>query len=175
MVILYLTKNETMRRELFILRHAKSSWSEVDKSDKDRALKPKGIKDIANLAKTVKDTVKNLDLIVTSPANRAVHTSVLFAEGIGFPMEKILLNKKIYDADEAMIQEVISNQPADIKSLMIVGHNPTLSYFVNGFLPEPIFELPTSGFVCLYFDTADWASINKSSLVEFNTNFILTE
>ena len=175
MVILYLTKNETMRRELFILRHAKSSWSEVDKSDKDRALKPKGIKDIANLAKAVKETVKNLDLIVTSPANRAVHTSVLFAEGIGFPMEKILLNRKIYDADEAMIQEVIANQPSDVKSLMIVGHNPTLSYFVNGFLPEAIFELPTSGFVCLYFDTPDWASIKKSALVDFNTSFIHTE
>lgn len=164
-----------MRRELFILRHAKSSWSEVDKSDKDRALKPKGIKDIANLTKAVRDTVKNLDLIVTSPANRAVHTAVLFAEGIGFPMDKISLNKKIYDADEAIIHEVIANQPADIKSLMLVGHNPTLSYFVNSFLPEPIFELPTSGFVCLYFDTTDWASIKKSALVEFNTRFILTE
>jgi len=164
-----------MRRELFILRHAKSSWSEVDKSDKDRALKPKGIKDIANLSKAVRDTVRNLDLIVTSPANRAVHTAVLFAEGINFPMEKISLNKKVYEADEAMIQEVISNQSADIKSLMIVGHNPTLSYFVNGFLPEAIFELPTSGFVCLYFDTPDWASIRKSALVEFNTSFILTE
>jgi phosphohistidine phosphatase len=90
-------------------------------------------------------------------------------------MEKISLDKKIYDADEAMIQEVISNQPDDLKSLMIVGHNPTLSYFVNSFLPEPIFELPTSGFVCLYFDTPDWSSIKKSTLVEFNTGFILTE
>lgn len=164
-----------MRRELFILRHAKSSWSEVDKSDKDRALKPKGIKDIAHLAKTVKETVKNLDLIITSPANRAIHTSILFAEGIGYPLDKIVINKKVYDADEATIHSLISNQSADIASVMIVGHNPTLSYFVNSFLPEPIFELPTSGFVCLYFDTPDWASIKKESLVEFNTGFILSE
>lgn len=164
-----------MRRELFILRHAKSSWSEVDKSDKDRALKPKGIKDIANLTKAAKDTTKNLDLIVTSPANRAVHTAVLFAEGIGFPVEKIALNKQIYDADEAMIQEVIANQSSDVKSLMIVGHNPTLSYFVNSFLPEPIFELPTSGFVCLYFDTPDWSTISKSTLVEVNTGFVVAQ
>jgi len=164
-----------MRRELFILRHAKSSWSEVDKSDKDRPLKPKGIKDIAQLAKTVKETVKNLELIVTSSANRATHTSILFAEGVEFPLHKITINKKVYDADEAAIYSLISEQSADILSLMIVGHNPTLSYFVNSFLPDPIFELPTSGFVCLYFDTPDWASVKKESLVEFNTAFILSE
>ncbi|MGE0077261.1 MAG: histidine phosphatase family protein [Bacteroidales bacterium] len=162
-----------MRRELFILRHAKSSWSEVDKSDKDRALKPKGIKDIALVAKSVQNVIGNLELIISSPANRAIHTSILFSESIGFPLNKISINKKLYEADESMLMDVIANQNPEIQSLMIVGHNPTLSYFVNSILPEPIFELPTSGLVCLYFDTENWADISKASLVEFNTSFII--
>ncbi len=162
-----------MRRELFILRHAKSSWSEVDKSDRDRALKPKGIKDITTLAKTVRHTVKNVDSIITSPANRAIHTAILFAENASLAVEKIFIDRRVYEADEGVIKEIIAAQPNDVKSLMIVGHNPTLSYFVNSFLPEPIFELPTSGFVCLYFDSDDWATISKSTLAEFNTSYII--
>lgn len=164
-----------MHRELFILRHAKSSWSEVDKSDKDRALKPKGIKDIANLAKATRETVQNIDTIICSPANRAIHTAILFAEGAGIPLSTISINEKLYEADETALSQIISDIPSTTQSVMIVGHNPTLSYYVNNILPEPIFELPTSGFVCLYFDTPSWDCIEKSTLKDFNTKFILSE
>ncbi|MGD9976434.1 MAG: histidine phosphatase family protein [Bacteroidales bacterium] len=161
-----------MRRELFILRHAKSSWSEVEKSDKDRALKPKGIREVSLLTKNARQVVGRLEVILTSPANRAVHTAVLFAEGVGFPLDKILLKKEIYEADEDTLKKVIAGQSPEIRSMMVVGHNPTVSYFINSFLPEPIFELPTSGFVCLYFDTPSWDNISKLNMVEFDTSFI---
>ncbi len=164
-----------MRRELFILRHAKSSWSEVDKSDKDRALKPKGIKDITNLAKETRETTQNIDTIICSPANRAIHTAVLFAEEAGIPLSAISINEKLYEADETVLNQIIADIPSTTQSVMIVGHNPTLSYYVNSILPEPIFELPTSGFVCLYFDAPSWDDIGKSTLKDFNTSYILSE
>lgn len=144
----------------------------MEKSDKDRALKPKGIREVSLLTKNARQVVGRLEVILTSPANRAVHTAVLFAEGVGFPLDKILLKKEIYEADEDTLKKVIAGQSPEIRSMMVVGHNPTVSYFINSFLPEPIFELPTSGFVCLYFDTPSWDNISKLNMVEFDTSFI---
>lgn len=144
----------------------------MEKNDKDRALKPKGIREVSLLTKNARQVVGRLEVILTSPANRAVHTAVLFAEGVGFPLDKILLKKEIYEADEDTLKKVIAGQSPEIRSMMVVGHNPTVSYFINSFLPEPIFELPTSGFVCLYFDTPSWDNISKLNMVEFDTSFI---
>ncbi len=44
----------------------------------------------------------------------------------------------------------------DINCVMLVGHNPTLTAFVNQFLDESIDWIPTSGVVILHLDTEKW-------------------
>lgn len=160
-----------MAKRLFILRHAKSSWSEVDKSDKDRALKAKGISDIVNTAMRMASKLQGIDLIITSSANRAVHTAILFAETIGFPPQRIQIEPMVYQADEKELIDLIKSLSDDYQCVMVVGHNPTLTYLVNRFLANSFHELPTSGLVGIEFDINRWDEISADRVSSAFTSF----
>lgn len=162
----YFKKNRSMEknRTLIILRHAKSSWEETGKSDFDRALKEKGIQDIRVLANEVKGMLGKIDTIYSSPANRATHTAILFAKGIGFPTEQITIVDELYETNELRLFEFVKELPKVSCNVVIVGHNPTSTDFVNLFLKDKIDNIPTSGIVKLSFDVTSWADISSHNL-----------
>ncbi len=151
-------------KTLYILRHAKSSWDEPEKSDFDRSLKMRGINDVKLLAKKVKGDTDGIDLIISSPANRAIHTAILFAQAVGFPMDKLLIKENLYETTELEVQKLVKSLPDNLNKVMIVGHNPTSTHFTNLFLKETIFNIPTSGLVGLTFSVDKWVDIERGNL-----------
>ena len=67
-------------KTLYIVRHAKSSWDNLSIDDFDRPLNKKGLKDAPKMAKHFADTYQRPDLIISSPARRALETAENFAE-----------------------------------------------------------------------------------------------
>lgn len=159
-----------MERELLILRHAKSSWGEDDKADVDRPLKYKGISDISFIASKSMKISSGIQKVVTSHAIRAVHTAILFSSRISLPLSNICIDDRIYTADDYSLRNIIDEFPDDLTKALIVGHNPTLTYFVNLFLNNQIIELPTSGLVYFKFKAKHWREISPETLV--NSDFI---
>jgi phosphohistidine phosphatase len=153
------------RKTLYLLRHAKSSWAEVGMNDFDRPLKTSGVYDARGLAKIYKEELSQLDIIVSSPANRAMHTAILFCDTVGLPMDTIRLNESIYEAHESVIHRIINQLPNEHSCAMIVGHNPTFTYIANEFLPSPIDNLPTCGIVKIVFDIKSWDQVSRSTVV----------
>lgn len=151
-------------KELFVLRHAKSSWDEPNVDDVDRALTTRGITDAYSIANRQKKHLKDLDLILTSHANRATHTATIFAGIIGYPNEKIKLSSTIYEISENQLITIVKKLPDDIARVLIVGHNPTFTYFVNKFLKSPIDNIPTAGIVGLSFRSTTWNDISRDNL-----------
>jgi phosphohistidine phosphatase len=151
-------------KELFILRHAKSSWDEPDKDDVDRALTTRGIHDAYYMANQQKKLLKSVDLILTSHANRATHTATIFAGVIGYPFDKIKLLSNLYEISEDQLSSIAKALPNEFARVLIVGHNPTFTYFVNRYLPKPIDNIPTAGIVGMSFNTASWKDISKENL-----------
>lgn len=151
-------------KELFVLRHAKSSWDEPDKDDIDRALTTRGINDAYSMANRLIKHLKKVDLIITSHANRATHTSAIFAGVIGYPFEKIRITSKIYEVSETQLVSLIKGLPDEIARVLIVGHNPTFTYYVNRYLPKLIDNIPTAGIVGMSFNTASWKDISRENL-----------
>jgi phosphohistidine phosphatase len=151
-------------KELFVLRHAKSSWDEPDKDDIDRALTTRGINDAYSMANRLIKHLKEVDLIITSHANRAMHTSTIFASVIGYPFEKIRITSKIYEVSETQLASLIKGLPDEIVRVLIVGHNPTFTYYVNRYLPKSIDNIPTAGIVGMSFNTASWKDISRENL-----------
>ena len=151
-------------KELFVLRHAKSSWDEPNVDDVDRALTPRGINDTHSIANRQKKHLKDLDLILTSHANRATHTATIFAGVIGYPFEKIKLSSSIYEISENQLITIVRNLPDNLARVLIVGHNPTFTYFVNKYLKSPIDNIPTAGMVGLSFHAISWKDISRDNL-----------
>ena len=67
-------------KTLYIVRHAKSSWKYEGVDDIDRPLKERGIKDAHFLSKHLSKKIKRPDVFLSSSANRALHTAVIFCE-----------------------------------------------------------------------------------------------
>jgi len=153
------------RKTLHIVRHAKSSWDYIDISDIDRPLKLKGIQNSYEMARRIKIRNTLPDLIITSPANRAIHTAIIFARVFEFPLNKIIIEEKLYGAEEDFIMDMVRNTDNSISSLMIIGHNPELTDFANIFVKDTIENIGTTGIVSIVFDADDWKEVNQNKLV----------
>jgi phosphohistidine phosphatase len=146
-------------KKLYLVRHAKSSWEEPGGSDMDRPLLEKGIKRTMKVIRFLKERAVMIDLMISSPAVRALQTAILVAKGIGYPEDKIRVERKIYDGYYDRILDLIYATANEVNSLMIFGHNPTITHLANLFLHPGVELLPTTGTICISFDTEKWESI----------------
>jgi phosphohistidine phosphatase len=146
-------------KKLYLVRHAKSSQEDPGVNDFDRPLLDKGVKRTEKVIRFLKERNVKIDLMISSPAERALKTAVLMANGLGYPEDKIRLERKIYDGYYDRILDLIYSVPNDVDAVMIFGHNPTITHLSNLFLHPGIEPLPTTGTVCISFDTQKWESI----------------
>jgi phosphohistidine phosphatase len=159
------------KKTLFVLRHSKSSWDDIDKSDFDRPLQNSGIKDARKLSNALKNELRCIDKIVTSPANRAIHTAILLCEGSELPLNLLSANRDLYESSLSIVKRIVSELPNEKNCILIVGHNPTFTDFVNRYLTEPIDNLPTTGLVKLVFDTNTWEEMVLTKPIESQIYF----
>lgn len=144
-------------KSLFLLRHAKSSWSESGVSDQQRPLNKRGERDAPFMGEKFRQRGENLDLILTSPALRARHTAELFANACGYSAEDIIEESELYLAGQRSVESVIAIQDDANESIMLVFHNPGITDIAN--LCEtaiPINNVPTCGLVKLSCDVEHW-------------------
>ena len=152
------------KRTLQIVRHAKSSWDYDSLSDIDRPLKLRGIKNAYEMARRLKIRNSLPKLILTSPANRALHTAVIFARVFELPFGKLTIEPKLYETGEERLLDLVRNLPDDVNSVMLVGHNPVFTNFANIFVTDPIANVPTAGVVTVTFEADSWQDINKEKI-----------
>ena len=83
-------------KNVYFVRHAKSSWRDASLNDIERPLNSRGLRDAPFMAKLLKSKNVKPDLILSSPANRALTTAKYFAKEMGIPTEKIDVRNRIY-------------------------------------------------------------------------------
>jgi len=69
------------------------------------------------------------DLLLSSPANRALHTATIFAREMQIPLSKLKVNETLYFSSENEILSLVKDTRPEVSSLMIFGHNPTFTNF----------------------------------------------
>lgn len=112
--------------QLYVFRHAKSSWADTGLQDFDRPLANRGLKAAPAMGAHMRAAKIRPDFILCSTSRRTRETLGLilpFLEGEA----RILMEDAIYGArDEASLIERLRRVPADIKSAMVIGHNPIM-------------------------------------------------
>ena len=142
---------------LTIVRHAKSSWSDASLTDAKRPLNRRGKHDAPMMGERINDHGIRPSLIVSSPATRAWSTAKIIAEAINYPREFLQKEKSLYLASLDRILDVVVAQDNGFNNLMIVGHNPGLTDFVNFLVPGLTSNLPTAGVVSVEIEQDDWS------------------
>ncbi len=155
---------------LYIVRHAKSSWDHPGLEDYQRPLLEKGKKRTKYVVDYLLQKQTHVDLILSSHATRAQETARIIANALNYPENRIIISKNIYHGDVDQLFNHFYDLSDDVKSLMMVGHNPTFTYFSNYFLEKPIDNLPTSGVVCIEFQTEKWSNFLE---VPRKTRFVI--
>ncbi len=67
-------------KTLFFVRHAKSSWDDITAPDRDRPLNDRGKRDAPRMGERLAKRHVKADLILSSPANRAIATAQIIAK-----------------------------------------------------------------------------------------------
>jgi len=137
-----------MKKTLYLLRHAKSSWKDLTLDDFDRPLNKRGKHDAPFMAEKFFKTDPVLDLIVSSPAKRAEDTARIFATKLH---SGLALDTRLYDADISTMHMIIQDSFLHHDSIMIVGHNPELTLLNDHLSDKEIFNIPTCGVVAIEF------------------------
>jgi phosphohistidine phosphatase len=108
-----------------LLRHAKSSWDDPDVPDRLRPLAPRGARAVGTVARHLRAKAVAPDLVLCSPARRAVETWEGVAPGVP-PDTAVEIDDAIYHADGDELLARLREVPSGIGSVLLVGHNPGL-------------------------------------------------
>lgn len=144
-------------KTLIVVRHAKSSWDDPQLPDFKRPLNERGERDAPRMAKRLKEKDLTIDVIVSSPAVRALTTCHTFADVLGFPKVQVQEMKDLYHAGDEIILNMVKQIGDHAKVAMLFGHNPGLTDFVNNLLEENIDNVPTTGIVCCKLKIDKWS------------------
>ena len=156
-------------RRLLILRHAKTERAEPGERDRDRKLTPRGRTDAPIIGAYIAHHGLVPDLVLVSPAARAMETWALVAPS--FPKTpRVVTEDRIYNAVVDTLVGLI-RETRGARALLVVGHNPGLHDLATQLIAsgdaeerERINEkLPTSGLVVIDFPFDDWVRLRTNT------------
>jgi phosphohistidine phosphatase len=157
-------------KTVYIVRHAKSSWDIDGIPDEERPLLEKGKKRTKKVIDSLLEKNVRVDYIISSHAVRAHETAKILAHALKYNEEDIKKDPHLYFANGEELFDQFYDLPERFRTVMIVGHNPAMSDFVNKYLPEPIDHLPTSGIVGISFEAKHWHEV---PLAPFKIHLVL--
>lgn len=147
-------------KSIYILRHAKSDWSDDSVDNKDRILNKRGEDEAKKVAKFLVNNKLTFDAIIASPAQRALQTATIVKKNTSF-LKEIQVEECFYFSDLRRIISVIRRVSDDVENLLIVGHNPLWSNLVL-FLTGKRMTLDTGCVAVLSADIDKWEHFDDS-------------
>ena len=146
-------------KTLFLIRHAKSSWDDATLADKDRPLNDRGRRDAPKMGERLAKREVKPDLILSSPAVRALSTAEIIAEKLDCRRTDIVVTERLYAADVDDLLDVIHHLGDEVECVMLFGHNPELTELAHRLSGE-IARMPTCAVAEFTFDAKSWARID---------------
>jgi phosphohistidine phosphatase len=151
-------------KELYLIRHAKSSWDNPQLDDFDRPLNARGRRNAPLIGQLLHKKGILFDQIIASPAVRTALTAEIIATETAYPLEKIVYEKRIYEGSLFTLMQIIHGIADVYQRVAIIGHNDELTLVANALCVEPITDnIPTCGVVGLAFSVSSWQEIQNHS------------
>jgi phosphohistidine phosphatase len=144
---------------LYVLRHAKSSWSNLNISDFERPLNDRGLKTAPFMGKIMLKNNFQPEFLLSSPAVRAKETADLIKISANLQIS-VSFDERIYEASPQTLLHIVSELSNSLNSAMIVGHNPGLEALVKALTGE-FQAMPTAGLAVIDFDTENWSEVTS--------------
>ena len=167
-----MARSSKHKLRLTLVRHAKTEPGRSGQEDWDRALEPRGQRDAPEMGQRLKGRGLKPDLILASPAVRAISTATIFARELGVPAAKVVQDERLYLAPPKDLIKVVRELGGDVTHLMVVGHNPGISEFADRVSADrSVDTMPTCAVYTLEFEIASWSEIDWSTGVDADFDY----
>lgn len=142
-------------KQLYLIRHAKSSWDNPDLDDFSRPLNKRGKEDCRTMAERLSQAGVRPDLIVASPAKRTKKTAVCMAKETGYDKKSIRFYDQLYLGSMGYHLQLISELMRKVDVLFVVGHNNTITEIAEYLTGSSLGNVPTCGIVAVEYAGQD--------------------
>ena len=158
-----------MPLQLYLLRHAQSAEKQQGQSDIERELTPRGIQEAAIIGSFLKKEGYLPEIIVSSSANRAKSTSNIIAEALQMDTDQVIEEPELYEASPRTLLSIINAFDNTNQHVLMVAHNPTLSYLAEYLSKAEIGDMKTGGIAAIEFTFTDWSQVDegKGELIRY--------
>ncbi|MES2709620.1 MAG: histidine phosphatase family protein [Verrucomicrobiota bacterium] len=154
-------------KRLTLIRHAKSSHDNPAMRDFDRPLNARGRRDAPAIGRHLDETHDFLpDLVLSSPATRAITTARMIAKETALDEWAIRQDERIYEAPVSSLAAVVRELSDHFQHVAIFGHNPGMEDFTNWLCGHPaVTGFRTGGVVFLELDLESWSGLHAGTAV----------
>ncbi len=152
-----------MMKRLVLVRHAKAvQWGYED--DFNRDLTDRGVSDAGKVSAFLKEKGIRPDLIITSPAARALQTAMIFAGTFNYPEEKVVEEEEMFHGfTTGGFLDYLGDIPDGIETVFFFGHNPSIAYYAINLCRNFTHEVPTCSSIVIDFPVNSWKETESRS------------
>jgi len=159
---------------LWLLRHAKSSWSDTGLADEDRPLAPRGEHAADRMREYLDAEGIHPELVLCSSALRARQTLARVLPALGSDLE-VRIEPVLYTFDADVLLDRLGHTSSDAHSVLLVGHNPAIEDLATRIadrgdgLTDLSQKYPTGGLAEIAFSEGTWSTLadRPGELVRF--------
>lgn len=142
-------------KTLLLVRHASSGCDDMSLADRFRPVDARGERELTWLARCASGQGVPLQLIVSSPALRAMTTARVLAEAAGLRADEVRADDRLYEGGARRLLDLVAGLDDGFTHAAVVGHNPELADLGRHFA-SAITHLPSAGMAVLRFDAGSW-------------------
>jgi phosphohistidine phosphatase len=150
------------KKVLYLVRHAKSSWKDPSLSDRERPLNSRGEENSPEMGRRLAQHGHRPDLIISSPARRALTTARNIARELGIEEQAIVVDENLYFQGARGMLNVLAETDDSYRKVMMVGHNPTITTLANALIDREIYNMVTCAVAIIGFDIDSWAEVHDT-------------
>jgi phosphohistidine phosphatase len=151
-----------MSKTLYLVRHAKSSWSDASLTDEERPLNKRGRRTAPDMGRRLAAQNHRPDLIISSPANRAFSTAKIIASELGNDESEITVDERLYFSGTGSMLKMLEGLDDYYQSVMIVGHNPAMTSFMNLLCDASVDNMPTCAIAVIGYNMTTWSELRSA-------------
>ena len=151
-----------MLKTLYLVRHAKSSWSDTTLADRERPLNKRGRRSAPDMGRRLALENHRPDLVISSPANRAHSTARIIANELHYDESDILMDERLYFSGTGNMLGLLEEQDDRFESVMIVGHNPAMTSLLNTLCDTPVDDMPTCAIAVVGCGMESWSELRSA-------------
>lgn len=152
-----------MNKELFLVRHAEADATNFDIKDIERPLTSDGEIDASKLGKMMAELLGTPDLILSSTAIRTRTTTALIGEQLGYDPVNVDYLEDLYESSTRILLRVINELEDKNNNVVIVAHNPAITYLAEYVSGGVIGNVSPAGLVQLKFK-GSWAEVSQNNM-----------